>query len=104
MNGASMKELVFLDPSFRLTDDQVSFCKAMIKVNDVEVINETFEAAPGWVSHKVLDFLHGDPLSKLRVAQVEGTTPVVTEMLAALIRLPIVKDGLEEFLLWGIGS
>ena len=63
VNESSPSELAYLDPTFKLVDDEVRVCEASIMVNGLKVIDNAFESSPGFLTHKVLDKIGEIPVS-----------------------------------------
>ena len=55
------------------------------------------------LTKKVQNIIKKEQVSGLEMSHVEATTPNVTEMLAALIRLSIDQNGLKKFRLEDFG-
>ena len=98
VNNKPMDRLVFLDSSFKLTDDNVEVYHANTIINGQAVTDENrrFEHSPCVLTHMVLDKIGEDQITEIRLERPNLATSQMNETLATYTSLNIPETGLSK--------
>lgn len=85
LNGEAFESLTYLDPTYCADEAKAVSFGGKIWVNGKLVTDQGFEWSPAVLHHILMQANpNEDPMTKLRIGQMQGTTIVANEALALL--------------------
>ena len=86
VNDTTLSSFLYLSPSFKMVDQDLTFFDACLSINDKEVIdcNGHFEWRAGTLFHKITKSLDDQPAKSVKMTHINHSSFVTSEAISVL--------------------
>ena len=94
-NGSALSQLEYLDPNFKMVDENPEFFDAIVRINGNAVHSGSFEWRAGTLSHKIAEHVEDQEVTSVEMVRINHSSIVTSEALSVISKLKKSTTGFD---------